>query len=181
MDETTKRQVRAQQSANGRTGPLTATEQAVFDQLLRRHSESLPEAQARLDRERRERERLERKRAKLAAKEERLALQLRTLQADIDQVTDLLTADLSGSARRDVAAKLQSLMDLVPKQQSFLDGHSPLNRAAIMALGELLLTPYQRHERPLRQRSADAPVEQKATEVTAEAILNAGRKRRGEL
>jgi hypothetical protein len=155
LDETSKRQVREIKQVEARSGPLNPSEKAVMDRLLQRHNESLPEAQARLDRERREREKLERKRDRLAAVEQRKAAELRGLQSDIDTITDqLVLADerLSGVAKRDVTNKLSKFYTLTAR---FVDENAmPVPpRAAIRAFAELAMTPYlTRSEPPLRQR-----------------------------
>jgi hypothetical protein len=156
-DRPTKLHIATQQTAAGRTGPLSASEQAVLDRLLERKGESEPAALARRERERRERERLERKQAKLAAKEEKLALQLRQLQSDVDCVTDqivLIDERLSGVARRDVVNCLNKFQALTAR---FIEenGMPVPPRAAIRAFAELAMTPYLTRGPSLRQRLSD--------------------------
>jgi hypothetical protein len=153
-DKATVHHIRNEQAQSARTGDLSAAEDAVLERLLERKGETLPQALARRERERRERTRLERQQAKLAAKEEKLALQLRQLQSDIDCVTDqLVLADerLSGVAKRDVTNKLTKFYALTAR---FIDeGGMPVPpRAAIRALVELAMTPYLTPRESLRQR-----------------------------
>ena len=193
-DKETQRQIRSIQTATSRSGPLTSAEEAVFDRLLTRKAEALPDALARRARETAERERIEKRRAKMVAREQKLASELRNLQLDIDRCTDELSGHLHSTARRDVVGRLEAFYDLTAK---FIEGGMPPpSRAAVRAFAELVATPYlrERREPPLRQRLAiEEPKKAGGIGLSAEEmddgersalalkIIEAGRRRRGEL
>jgi hypothetical protein len=154
-DKPTQRHIHTVQTAASRSGPLTASEEAVLNRLLERKGESTAEGQARIEQQRREREKLERKRERLAAREQKKAMELRALQSDIDVITDQLTCDLNGPAKRDVIGRLDRFAVLTA--QFMEKGMPPPPRAAIRAFAELVATPYLRPagQRPLRQRLSD--------------------------
>jgi hypothetical protein len=156
-DKATVHQINKQQAQSGRTGDLSVAEDAVLDRLLERKGESLPDALARKERERRKKEKLEKERDRLAALEQKKAMELRDLQLSIDTITDqLVLADgLSGVAKRDVTNKLSKFYLLTARFVEENDMPIP-PRAAIRALVELAMTPYvTRSEPSLRQRILD--------------------------
>ena len=178
--------------------PLTATEEAQLMRLLDRSGQSLSEAQARHDKERAKERKLQAKRDKLAAEESRLSKRLAELRIDLDVVSgEIYKLAPSGVAFRFVNERLQQLAEIAPKQSYFNTPHDTLDREQLKLLGEIGLAMFEEATRPkgkgksLRQRmegikaeagldgpNAQAPPDDRA--ALAQAIINAGRKRRGE-
>jgi hypothetical protein len=141
--------IRKEQTDSARSGPLNAAEDAVLERLLERKGENLPAALARRAREEAKRAKLGRERDRLAAIEQKKALELRDLQLSIDTITDQLVLSddrLSGVAKRDVANRLTKFHALTAR---FVEenGMPVPPRAAIRAFAELCMTPYLRRHK----------------------------------
>ena len=178
--------------------PLTEAEQYQLNRLLDRRAESLPEAQARREKERARERRLQEKRDKMAAEEARLSKRLAELRVDLDVVSaEIFQLASSGVAFRSVNEQLQKLATLVPTQSFFNTRYDTFDRSQIKLLGEIALSMYEAEARPkgggrpLRERmksvkaevgldaGAAAPPDDRA--ALAAAIVQAGRRRRGEV
>ena len=129
--------------------PLSESEEFQLKSLLDRRAESLPEAQARRDRERTQARKLQAKSDRLAAEEARLAKRLAQLHIDIDTVSaKLFQLSSSGVAFRSVSEQLQKLAQLVPTQSFFNSRFDTLDSKTIQLLGELALEMYEQAARP---------------------------------
>jgi hypothetical protein len=177
--------------------PLTESEQFQLNRLLARLGESQPEALQRRDKEVALERRLQAKRDKLAAEEARLSKRLAELRIDIDTVSaEIYKIAPSGVAHRHVASRLQEYGDLVTKQSFFNSPADTLDRNQIQLLAEICLSLFETNTKKstgpsLRSRmegvkidiGMDAPGSDAPNDRTALAkrIVDAGRKRRGEI
>ena len=175
--------------------PLSESEQYQLQQLLDRSGQSLAAAQEQRDRERDQERRLRARQDKLAREEARLSKRLAELRIDIDTVTaELYRTAPSGVAFRFANAGLQKLAEIIPTQSYFNTSHDTMDRAALLRIGQIALSLHEAttkpRGRPLREKmenvridvgrdapGGDAPNDRAAM---AAAIVNAGRKRRGE-
>jgi uncharacterized protein (DUF4415 family) len=177
--------------------PLSETETFQLNRLLDRSGQSLAAAEAARAKERDQEARLRARQDRLAAQEAKLSKRLAELRIDIDVVSgQLYQIAPSGVAYRHVAGKLQEFGDRVPSLSFFNTSHDNMDRKQLMLLGELALEMYEQAARPkgkpLREKMAgvgeigvgpDAPgvggpSDDKA--AMAQAIIRAGRRRRGE-
>jgi hypothetical protein len=177
--------------------PLSESEEYQLRRLLDRRSQSLPEAQAQRDRERERERRLEEKRDRLAAAEAKLSKRIAELRIDIDTVSaEIFKIAPSGVAFRHVAGKLQEFGDRAPSFSYFNTQADTLDRDQLMLLAEIALAVFEMDTRPkgksLREKmqnvainiGLDAPGDGGAAPdnraALARAIVEAGKKRRGE-
>jgi hypothetical protein len=179
--------------------PLTESEEYQLKRLLDRGGQSLPEAQAQRDRERELEAKLQARRDKLAAEEARLSKRLAELHVDIDTVSaEIFKIAPSGIAFRTVSKQLAELGELAPKQSFFNTPFDTLSRDQIQLLAEIGLSLFEAGSRgkggpSLRERMQSVnidvgpgPLERPGgpsdnRAQLAQAIINAGKKRRGEI
>jgi hypothetical protein len=181
--------------------PLDPGEEMTLRRLLARSGESLHEAQQRHAKEIEQERRLEAKRDRMAREEARLSKRLAELRVDIDCVSAEIhkTAAPSGVAWRFVNERLQEYGELATKQSFFNTPHDTLDRDALMLLAQIGLSLFEHAAKPksgkppLRERMEAAGIPSIGMDVPgggapsdgraalAQAIINSGRKRRGEI